>query len=77
MPPSKARAEPRERTGAAHQRVSALHEPTGYCTRPSAIVNGAAVAVQASLQLTPIVVDGNPPADIMVMSTARAPQAFI
>ena len=51
-PRAKARAEPRERTGAANQRVSALHEPTGYCTRPSATPIEAMAELQASLQRT-------------------------
>ena len=50
LPASKARAEPRHGTGAPKERLSALHEPTAECTRPSAIAKASAVRQEQTLQ---------------------------
>ena len=36
--------------GAPKQRLSALPEPTAYCTRPSAMTNASAVRLEQTLQ---------------------------
>ena len=49
-PRAKARAEPRDGTGAPKERLSALPEPTAYCTRPSAMTNASAVRQEQTLR---------------------------